>query len=137
MSIVELIYNSSSLLHHWLWEFRCQFHQHFTYKFFVRMSFCQLFLVTFWLWQKSLFKKHVRQMLMKLTVGVNFIDIWIHRFMYESVVFFIFRLCLNILGKRQCWKIWIQSNTRHYVLEQTKISLKLSKATLRWLKLCL
>ncbi len=31
---------------------RCQFHQHFTYKFFIRTSFLQLFLVTFWLWQK-------------------------------------------------------------------------------------
>jgi len=31
---------------------RCQFHQQFTYKFFIRTSFWQLFLVTFWLWRK-------------------------------------------------------------------------------------
>jgi len=30
----------------------CQFHQRFTWEFFVQMLFWQLFLVTFWLCQK-------------------------------------------------------------------------------------
>ncbi len=34
-------------------EIRCHFHQHVTYEYFLRMSFWQLFLVTFWLWQKN------------------------------------------------------------------------------------
>jgi hypothetical protein len=41
----------------------------FTYEFFVRMSFRQLFLVTFWLWQKNSYEKCARKMLMKLTPG--------------------------------------------------------------------
>jgi hypothetical protein len=41
----------------------------FTYKFLVGTSFRQLFLVTFWLWQKNLYEKRAQKTLMKLTVG--------------------------------------------------------------------
>ena len=48
---------------------RCQFHQRFSCAFFVRKSFWQLFLVTFWLCQKKLYKNCVGITLMKFTEG--------------------------------------------------------------------
>jgi len=51
---------------------RCQFHQHFTYKFFVLMSFRQLFLRNYVTREKAaqttFYEKLVRKMLMKLTI---------------------------------------------------------------------
>jgi len=47
--------------------YRCQFHQHFTYKFFVQMSFWQLFLCTCKLPKQRSHKKFASKMLMKLT----------------------------------------------------------------------
>jgi hypothetical protein len=41
----------------------------FMYEFFIQTPFRQLFLVTFWLWQKNRMKKHACQTLMKLTAG--------------------------------------------------------------------
>jgi len=38
----------------------------FTYKFFVRTLFRQLFLVTFWLWRQNFVQKRVHKMLIKL-----------------------------------------------------------------------
>ena len=50
----------------------CQFHQRYTYKFFVRTSFS---LVTFWLCQKNSYEKFACLMLMRLTPGFNFINV--------------------------------------------------------------
>jgi len=53
----------------------CQFHQHFTGAFLVQKIIAQLFLVTFWLWQKDFgkkalsYKKRACKILMKLTPG--------------------------------------------------------------------
>ncbi len=52
-----------------LW--RSQFHQHYTYEFFVRTLFS---LVTFWLCQKNLYKKFASLTLMKLTAGAEVVD---------------------------------------------------------------
>ncbi len=49
---------------------KCQFHQHYTYDFFIRMLIRQLFLVTCTqkkLLERCLYEKHARIMLMKLT----------------------------------------------------------------------
>jgi len=54
---------------------RCQFHQHFTCSFFVRTSFRQIFYSYIWLGTKISYKKRARLTLMKLTPGVNFINI--------------------------------------------------------------
>jgi hypothetical protein len=61
-------------------ELRCQFHQHFTDKFFVQMLFRQLFSSYMYVtctWKKlpkqHSYKKHTRIKLMKLTVGLQII----------------------------------------------------------------
>jgi len=59
---------------------RVNFINVFMYKFLVRTSFLQLFLVTFWLWQKKSYKKHVRKMLMNLTAA----HIFFHSFSTDS-----------------------------------------------------
>jgi len=57
-------------------KYRCQFHQHFTYEFFVLTSFRQLFssymyVTCTWtkLQKRHLYEKHARIKLMKLTTG--------------------------------------------------------------------
>jgi len=57
----------------------CQFHQHFTYEFFVLTSFRQLFSSYMYVtctWKKlpkwHSYKKHAHIKLMKLTVGVSY-----------------------------------------------------------------
>ncbi len=53
---------------------RCQFHQRFTYEFFVQMSFRQLFLVA-----KNSYEKRAQKTLMKLTAArLHFANICRH-----------------------------------------------------------
>jgi len=64
-----------------------QFHQHFTQKVFVQKYFAQLSLVTFQLcnfWRQNIGAKCTLKMLMKLTIGVNFINILLIKFSYIS-----------------------------------------------------
>jgi hypothetical protein len=64
----------------------------FTYKFFVQTSIQQLFVVTFWLWQKNCTKKHAQKTLMKLTAGDNFANFLITFYMLEFCTTF---MCLQ------------------------------------------
>ncbi len=65
---------------------RCHFHQRFLRAFFVRTSFWQLFssYIRLGLGAKILYKKCARLTLMKLTTGVNFINVLSTRFSYEN-----------------------------------------------------
>ncbi len=56
---------------------RCQFHQHFTQKFFVQKCFMQFFELQFGFvifWQKNIRAKSACKMLMKSTTGTIHID---------------------------------------------------------------
>jgi hypothetical protein len=60
-----------------------QFYQHFTCAYFIRKCFAQLFLVTFQLcnfWRQNIGVKCRRKKLMKLTSGLNFINILLEAF---------------------------------------------------------
>jgi len=61
--------------------FRCQFHQHYTHEYFVRTSFSSYVLAL----NKLSYEKRARITLMKLTTGVNFINIFCAPFSYKSV----------------------------------------------------
>jgi len=99
----------------------CRFHQHLMRAFFVQKIIAQLFLVTFWLWQKDFGKKRLsyekcaRKMLMKLTP-----DCQLHQHFTNS---FFVRKCFfrqNVTGEklrkalsykkhaRKCWWNWLQ-----------------------------
>jgi len=52
-----------------------QFHQHFMWEFFVRKCFGQLHVTKEKLPKRLLYKKSAHKMLMKLTPGLNFINI--------------------------------------------------------------
>ena len=63
----------------WAARTRCQFHQHFTCKqLFWKEVFCEVFLYLLFVfvlfWQKYTGKKDAHNMLVKLTTGVNFIN---------------------------------------------------------------
>jgi len=67
-----------------------QFHQHFTYEFFVQTLFQQLFLCTCnvhvtkkKLPKRRAYEKNAQKMLMKLTARVNFINIFQTNFLYK------------------------------------------------------
>jgi len=53
-----------------------QFHQHFTYEFYVRTSFRQLFSIYVLALGRNLYKKFVHKTLMKLTPEVNFTNMF-------------------------------------------------------------
>ncbi len=55
---------------------RCQFHQHFMRKFFVQMSFQQLFSSYMYVKEQRSYKKCVRKMLMKLTANKKIVFIY-------------------------------------------------------------
>jgi len=68
---------------------RCQFHQHFTCTFFADILAPKKFkpktqLCNFW--RKNIGATWARKMLMKLTTGVNFINILLEPFLYKSVL---------------------------------------------------
>jgi len=89
--------------------FRCQFHQNYTHAFFVQMLFRRIFLVT--CKQKKLLKqcsyvKRARFTLMKLTAGVNFMNVLQAAFVHKdpksakrtgklTVFFCAFRICVH------------------------------------------
>jgi len=65
--------------------FRCKFHQHFLHVFFVVTLFWQLFTSYIWPGAKILYERFVRLILMKLTTGVNFINVKHANFSFESL----------------------------------------------------
>jgi len=60
---------------------RCQLHQHFTCPFFIVQLLSNYSLALQFFWWKKIGPKAAREMLMKLTTGVNFINILCIAFM--------------------------------------------------------
>ena len=69
-SMFEYVRAQVRMTNFWI---RWQFHQHYSYEFFVWTSFS---LVMFWLCQKNSHEKFAHLMLMKLTAGVNSINVF-------------------------------------------------------------
>ncbi len=63
---------------------RGQFHQHFLHTFFIQKSFLAAFSSYVLALAKNLYKKRAHLMLMKLTVGVNFIKVMKAAFMHSD-----------------------------------------------------
>jgi hypothetical protein len=64
---------------------KCQFHQRFTRKFFVRTSFRQLFSSYMYVKKRCLYKKFVCKMLMKLTANAKRITEEIIERIYDPI----------------------------------------------------
>ncbi len=78
----------------------CQFHQHFTYEFLYKRNFGSFLYVHVTrekLPKQRSYEKFLQKLLMKLTTGVNFINILCRHLLYERL-FSAYNLALNELS---------------------------------------